>query len=272
MGNQFGIRLILVGVITTVMVLGLGPAGASSANLSHSYKFRQQITDGSIVSLDSNTSDYVEAANTKNGERLLGVSVASNDSLLAVDEKEGAVQIATSGNAKVLVSDLNGDIGVGDQIGVSPFNGVGMRAVNGSRIIGLAQNTFKGAENGVSKQQVTDKDGKNKEIAIGYVSVSIAVGVNTKAAQEDLSGLQKLGKSLTGRTISTTRVLISLVVALVAIISLITLIYASIYGGIISIGRNPLAKYAVYRTIGAVLGMVTIVASIAGFTIFLLLR
>ncbi|MDL2342515.1 MAG: hypothetical protein QFB87_05580 [Patescibacteria group bacterium] len=265
-------RILTTGVLGSLILLGLSPAGASSANISHSYKSQSTIGSGSIVSLDKNTSDYVLPANTQNGSSLLGVAVAKNDSLLAVDENETGVQVATQGDAKTLVSDVNGDIKVGDQVGVSSFDGIGMKAGPGSRVIGLAQTAFTHSTSGASSQEVTDKSGDKKQIAVGYVSVSIAIGVNnTGSKAENLSALQKLGKSLTGHTVSNTRVLISLLVALVALFSLITLVYASIYGGIISIGRNPLAKYAVFRTMGAVFAMVGLIAAVAGVTIFLLL-
>jgi hypothetical protein len=97
---------LFLAVGASLLGLGLAPAGASSANISHSYHSTDSITNGSIVSLDPTRSDYVELANTDNGSRLLGVAVAKDDSLLAVDPTEGAVQVATSGNATVLVSNL----------------------------------------------------------------------------------------------------------------------------------------------------------------------
>lgn len=267
------LRLLLTGVSGALILLGLAPAGASSANISHSYQANSKISTGSIVGLDAKRTDFVEASSVDNGIRLLGVVVATNDSLLAVDETAGSVQVATSGNAKTLVSTLNGDIKVGDQIAVSPFMGVGMKAANGSRVIGLAQSAFSADSEGAGSQEVTDKTGTKKQVSVGYISINIAIGINnTGSSQDNLSTLQKLGKSITGRTVSTIRVLISLAIAVVALLSLITLIYATIYGGIISIGRNPLAKYAVFRTIGVVLAMVAITAVIAGSTIFLLLR
>ncbi len=51
-------------------------------------------------------------------------------------------------------------------------------------------------------------------------------------------------------------------------LALITLIYASIYGSIVSIGRNPLAKYAVFRTLGSVLGLAALTAAISCLIIF----
>ncbi len=96
--------------------------------------------------------------------------MAANDSLLAVDETDGGVQVATSGNAKALVSTVNGDIAVGDQIGVSPFNGVGMKAAPGSRVIGLAQTAFKTGAKGASNQEVTDKSmGRKRLLLLEFV-------------------------------------------------------------------------------------------------------
>lgn len=267
------LKLLLTGVGVTLLALGLSPAGASSANISHSYRSTNSVTSGGIVSLDSRQTGYVEPANTSNGAQLLGVAVAGNDSLIAVDATPGTVQVATSGTATTLVSTLNGDINVGDQIGVSPFNGVGMKALPGSHTIGLAQTAFNSATQGATSRQVTNKDGTPAQVSIGYIRLNIAIGLaNTTGGQADLNSLQKIAKSLTGHTVSTTRVLLSLVIAIVSMTALITLIYASIYGSIISIGRNPLAKYAVFRTLGSVVGMAVLTALTAGATIFLLLR
>jgi hypothetical protein len=267
------LKILATGVGLTLLLLGLAPAGASSANISHSYNGDGQITNGSIVSLDPSRSDYVQPANTDNGSRLLGVAVNGNDSLLAVDAAPGLVQVATSGNAAALVSTVGGNIGVGDAIGVSPFNGVGMKAVPGERVIGLAQTDFNNSTDGASKQTVTDKKGKQQQVYIGFVRLSIAIGSNSSnGTQENLNGLQRLALSITGHTVSTARVTISLVVVVVSLLALITLVYASIYGSIISVGRNPLAKYAVFRTLGSVLGMAALTTLIASLTVYLLLR
>lgn len=268
------LRLLLTGVgLMCLVVLGFAPAGASSANISRSYQGSGDIVNGSVVSLDPKRSDYVQPANTTNGPRLLGVAVASDDSLLAVDSTPGDVQVATSGSASVLVSDLGGDIKVGDQISVSPFNGVGMKAAVGSRVLGLAQTTFDKNVTGASRRTVTDKSGKQSQISVGFARVTIAVGGNANdPAYENLNDLQRFARSITGRTVSTPRIIISLVVVAVSLLALITLVYASIYSSIISIGRNPLAKYAVFRTLGSVLGMAALTTLVASVTVYLLLR
>jgi hypothetical protein len=180
--------------------------------------------------------------------------------------------VATTGTASVLVSTLNGDIKVGDQVAVSPFNGVGMKATSGSKVVGLAQTDFNGGTAGATTDEVTTKDGHAHSVKVGYLRVNIALGTNSSVASGNVNGLQKIVQSITGHTVPTIRIIISLAVAVIALLALITLVYASIYGSIISIGRNPLAKYAVFRTLGSVLGLALLTSVVAGITIFFLLR
>lgn len=254
--------------------MGLSPAGASSANISRSYGVKDVIASGSLVSLDPSHPNFVVPANTSNGQQLLGVVVAANDSLLAVGATTdtGMVQVATSGTVSALVSSINGPINVGDQISVSPFNGVGMKATSSStQIIGLAQTAFSNSTAGGAPEKVTDKNGNTTDIRVGYISIAIGSG-SASGNLSQLNFLQRLAKTLTGHTVSTTRALISFVVAIVSSLAIVVLIYASIYGSIISVGRNPLAKYAVFRSLAAVLGMAALIAAVASVTIFLLLQ
>lgn len=273
MRGKGGIRYLYVGVVSLLVLLSLPPAAASSANISHAYQSTQSIPNGSILSLDPKKNDYVVMANTDNGSQLLGVAVAKDDSLLAVDADSGRVQVATSGTASALVSTLNGEIKVGDQVAVSPFNGIGMKARPGSHVIGLAQTAFSDSTPGSSTQTVTDKTGNSSQIKVGFARIGIAITVNnTGVGTESLNVLQRVAKNLTGRSISTMRVVLSLLIAIVALLTLITLIYGAIYGSIISVGRNPLAKHAIFRTLGSVIGMVAITAGISAMMIYFLLR
>jgi len=273
MRRSHTLRLFVTGTIGFLIALGLAPVGASSANISHSYNASTNIANGSLVSLDPVHSGYVQPANVTNGTRLLGVAVASNDSLLAVDSTQGNVQVATSGTANTLVSTLDGSIDVGDRIAVSPFNGIGMKSVTGSYDIGLAQTAFNSSSKNATTEQVTSKNGQSTRVQVGYIRLTIAVGIdNSSGGQSSLDTLQKIVKSLTGRTISTVRVVISFAVTVVALIALITLIYASIYGSIISIGRNPLAKNDVFVSLASVVAVAVLLVLVAGVTVFLLLR
>jgi hypothetical protein len=266
------LRLWLTGVFLALLVFGLSPTFASSANISHSYRSERPIANGSAVSLDPKKSDYVEPVNIVNGKHVIGVVLDSNDSLLAVDAQAGRVQVATSGTASLLVSTLNGDIEVGDQISVSPFNGIGAKTLPNAYIIGLAQTSLNNRTSGVTKQTVTDNTGHSRQVTLGLIRLSIAIGAPAESGNQPSSPFQRLVKSVTGRNVSALRAVLSLLVALVTILALIILIYGSIYGSIISIGRNPLARFAVFRTLAGVLLMSLVMASIAGVTVYLLLR
>lgn len=270
-----GLRLLLTGLVIALSLLSLAPAAASSANISRAYKSNDSIPNGSLVSLDKDQTDYVQASNLSNASLLLGVVVASDDSLLAVNASNTTLQIATSGTASVLVSDIYGEIKVGDQIAVSPFDGVGAKQQPGGRVIGLAQTNFDPNSDGTETQTVTDKTGNSKEIKVGSVRVNIGAGVTSTAAgviSSNLNPLQKIAKSLTGKQVATWRVIISMIIVIVAMAALITLTYAAIYGSIISVGRNPLGSHAVFHTLRSVLGMAFLTACLAAVTVFLLLH
>jgi hypothetical protein len=266
-----GVRLFLTVVLGLLVTLGLGKVYASTANISHSYRSSVAVPNGSLVSLDKARTNFIELANTNNDSDLTGVALKTNDSLLAEDPSDSTIQVATSGNVNTLVSTLNGNINVGDSIAVSPFNGVGMEADPGSRIIGLAETSFNSKTSGATKQVVKDMQGQKQDIWVGYVNLSISIGTQTSGTKQ-LNSLQRAVKDFTGRSVPTLRIVTSMTIALVALIGLVTLIYASIYGSIISIGRNPLAKHSVFRTLGGVIVMTLFVAGIAGVAIFFLLR
>jgi len=264
--------LLIAGLGLTLFILGLAPVGATSANISRSYKSTTKIASGSIVSLDQARTGYVVPANVDNGAQLLGVAVADNNSLIAVDAASGTVQVATAGTTATLVSTLNGDIKVGDQIAVSPFNGVGMKASPGSRVIGLAQTAFNSSTTGATSENIKTKNGQKSSVKIGYGQLNIAIGAGGTNLADNTNSLQRVAENITGHVVPTGRIVISMTVAVIALLVLITLVYASIYGSIVSIGRNPLAKYAVFRALGSVFGLAFLTTAVSGLIIFLLLR
>lgn len=262
--------------ILVALLGGSGTAGtvrAVSATLTQGYRAAQPLPAGSLVSLDPRRTDYVVATNTTNAAAVFGVVVRNDDSLLAVDTGTGKVQVASGGRARALVSTLGGDIKLGDEVAVSPFDGIGMKAAPGSQVIGIAQTAFTATSQSATTQTVTDKAGRSHQVKVGSVQLAIGIRMATKAIdQPKLDGVQGLVQALTGRSVSLWRAILSLIIAVVALAALLTLVYASIYGAIISVGRNPLAKTAVFRTLTSVLLMAGLVTVATCTTIFLLLR
>lgn len=94
---------------------------------------------GSIIAHKS--SDYVPAKEPFDTE-IVGV-VVENSTMSLVDAlKGGAILIMQSGEAQVLVSDLNGEIKKGDYITSSTVPGVGQKADKTGFVLGIATENF----------------------------------------------------------------------------------------------------------------------------------
>jgi hypothetical protein len=267
-----GVATLLVIGLFTLSPLLATVAFASTASISRSYSSKQSIINGSLVSLDTTATKSVVPANRTNSDKLVGVAVGDNDSLVAIGPSGSTVQVAITGVVSTLVSTVNGPIKIGDQVAVSPFSGIGMGTEPNTRIIGLAQTALNSSSPNLTKREVTDKDGKKQTIEVGYIQVNIAIGPPSADSHTNDSFLKQTARSLTGKDVSTTRVVISTAIALIALVALVTLIYSSVYATIIAIGRNPLAKRAVFRTLLTVMVMALVTATVAIAVIYLVLR
>jgi hypothetical protein len=84
--------------------------------------------------------------------------------------------------------------------------------------------------------------------------------------------LQELFKNFGGKTISTARIVVALLVTMMALLSLSVLLYASIHGSLIALGRNPLAKFSIFRGLRSIFAVSFLIIVIAGLTDMFLLR
>jgi hypothetical protein len=274
MCRLFNLKSGALGLIAGLLLLVSASASATSASISHSFQSSSGvISGGSLVSLDPKHTGYVELSNSSNAQSLVGLAVGNNGSLLAVNSGNTTTQVATSGITTALVSDVNGPIAVGDQVSVSPFDGIGMKSGPGTRFIGLARTAFNSKSPGVTSQSIADKSGHKTKVNLGYVNVSINIGtVPVNSTGNNLNALQSLAKSLTGHVVSTVRILLSMLVVLVTVMALIPLIYGAIYSGIVSIGRNPLAKHDILLSLASVLLVALLLSVVAAVTVFFLLH
>lgn len=249
-------------------------ASAASGSLSHAYQASGQINPGDVVSFVAGKSGYVQAAQAEDGVRVAGVAISDQGSLLAIDPTTGTVQVAVSGSAPTLVSTLNGPIKVGDQVSVSPVGGLAMKADpnSGWTIVGVAQTAFDSDSSGASTRQVTKNGGGKTTISVGYARLSLTIGASSTGGGQKLSRLQELFKNFGGKTISTARIVVALVTTVLALLALSVLLYASIHGSLIALGRNPLAKFSIFRSLRSVFGVSLLIVLIAALTDVFLLR
>jgi len=262
------IKLLLISM--TILLTGFFMArlslSAHADNVVEGYTSAETLRPGEIVALIDAKAKTVKAAPANNAAGLYGVVVDPSDAPITLVGKNSKVFVATTGTYQALVSVSNGPIKGGDFISVSNVNGIGAKATPGdSLILGRAVNGFNGTT-GV----VTTNNGKN----IGRVFVNISVSKNPIANTDPTlpAFLRKAADGLANKSVPVIRVYTALIIFGVSLIAAITVLYSGVRGSLISIGRNPLSRKAIfsgmYKTILTGLGVFII--GMAG--VYLLLK
>lgn len=276
--NKFNFKRLSTSNIRSLMVYFIillfgAPSVVYAATTSQGYQGLGSINAGMLVSTTKDDPKQVEPSTNEKNANLVGVVVKTGDASIVFDDRDNYVQVATSGQAKVLVSDINGPISAGDRITSSPISGVGMRADSGVRVVGQSQEKFDGQENVIRTTKVETKDGAEKTVNIGELSVRIQVS-NFENTKDSIvpDPIQRLSEAIAGRQVSALRVIFSSILLLTAVIAGAVILFAGVKNGLLSLGRNPLAQGSIVKGLWQVsftaLGLV--VASLA--VAYLILR
>ncbi|HRK41328.1 MAG TPA: hypothetical protein PLN95_04625 [Candidatus Saccharibacteria bacterium] len=235
--------------VALAMAVSAVPALVSAeAAISQGFTSDESIRTGALVS-SVNDEKRIEPASTDNGDKLLGV--AGKDSLVELSNTSTQVQVVTSGLTQTFVSDINGEVEVGDPITVSPLVGVGMKATESGYVVGTARANFSEISD---KQQhiVKDKSGNDKQVNVALLPVQVNVIYFSKMDDEKSilpQFLINIAQSVAGKDVSVARILIAMLVLMAGIGSIGVVLYSSVRSSILSIGRNPLAASAVHKSL-----------------------
>lgn len=250
------------------------PTANATTSISQSYATKDKISIGSIVSLLNNSSNQVIASSNNTADSIIGVAINASNSLLSfVDgQNDSQVQVATSGTLPVIVSDINGEIKNGDQITASPISGVGMKATDNVRVVGIAQGDLITTSSS-NKQTYKDSKGVEHTVIIGDIPVLINVSYFFKEPDKTIvpSAIQNIANALAGRSVSTLPILISAAIFIVTIIIVSSITYSMIKSSIISVGRNPMSQSAIYRDLIQMSALVLAILSLGMIAIYLVL-
>lgn len=275
--------IVYISLVLFVVISLSSFAVAAQDVIARSYKTTAPLPAGSLVSTGYQNNNIVEAANQTNAESLVGVSTQSESSLVSVVETSDNVEVAISGTVLTMVSNINGDIKKGDKVAVSPISGVGMKADGKSKIIGLANQDFNSATSqNLTTQKITDTQGNIKDVLVGSILIAVSVGDDPDSQNKDtnvdntktgvLGSIRALADSVAGRPVSTTQIVLSFFVAIVAVVTAAVLVYGAIKNGVQATGRNPLAKPAIFEAMAQVLLMVVVICLATVLGIALILR
>lgn len=233
------------GLVGSATLMLLPWSGFAAGAISQSFTTTAtNVIPGTIMAL---ASGGAAPATTSTAARIVGV--ADSKPLVELSAATGSsVEIATSGIAEVLVTDINGRILTGDKITISPISGIGMRETAGGEIIGAAEADLSSVK--TVRESIHTASGTTKDVLIGQIPVSIGItyisGTGTSGLTAALvpPAVQSLANDLAGKSVSPWRVLTALVVLILGFGIAATMLITSIRAGMISVGRNPLARSA----------------------------
>jgi hypothetical protein len=269
----FGDMGILARWIAVLTVFLAVPAVANAATLiSETYSASGNLPAGTIVSLKKNTTDHVEATTTANAAYILGIIIDSDNSQLSISSNQtNQVHVATNGIEPVLVSDINGPIAVGDSITASPVTGIGMKATDNVKVVGVAQEAFPNGS--ATKTTASDKSGKKTDVKLGQISALVNVAYFYKQPDKTLipTAIQNIANALAGKKVNSLPILISIGIFIMAMIVVVSIVFSLIRSSIISVGRNPMAQAAVYRNVIQLSALIIVILGVAVGSIFMIL-
>ena len=243
---------------------------SAESTISQGFSSDEELSLGSIVGIKTNTTATVVPITTNNIESMLGVVINDGSSWLTLSNgQKNQVQVATSGTAQVLVSDINGDVLEGDQITASPIKGVGMKATSNTKVIGISQSKASKSK----KQDYTDSSGKKQTVSLDLVPIQVNVAYFFKEPEKSIipQSVQSLANAIAGKAVNTVPILISGAIFIITLIVVVCIIYSMIKNSIISVGRNPMAQSAVYRDVIQLSALIIIILAVSLTSIYLIL-
>jgi hypothetical protein len=267
------LQTIVLSVVALLLTFAFSLPVAAQNNSAIAQQFHtldSDITPASLVTMQQAKTNTIELSTLEHADRLVGV--VSDKPLIQLSAGESGVQVVTNGLVKTLVSDVNGAIVAGDKITASPIEGVGMKAVEDTTVVGTAQGPM------TNKQTRTIKDtaGKDVQVRVGLVTVQVGVSSFTADSNKQSTlipaALQQVANNLAGQNVSPVRVLVAGLILLLLFACITILLYSAVRSSIISIGRNPLSERAVRKSLVQVAVTVVAVLMFAVALIYIVLR
>ncbi len=251
-------------------------AASTDTGVVRSYGADTSVRQGMIVRLTPSNPSNVEPLSSDAVGDMFGVAISPTDAPITVSGASASqVYVATSGQYNVLVSTENGVVHAGDYISISSLNGIGMKSQDAQTVV-LGRAAADLTQASIVQSNVAIKTGSGTEtVAIGSVPVAVAISSNPRAAYAEgiLPGfLQAVSQDIAQKPVPASRVYLSLGVLLLAGFIAASVLYSGIRGGIVSIGRNPLARHAILGGIYQAIFAGVAVFVLGSVSVYLLLR
>lgn len=254
---------LLLGILQTV----------SAQDITQGYSTDESLRNGMLVGLDPDDASKVSAVNNDSIDRLYGVVADPTAAPFALSDEDSEVQVAIIGKYYVLVTDSNGPIKSGDNLSTSSLSGFAQKSSDQqAKIVGKSLQDFIPSEG--SQVLSTSTDSTGASVNIGKVLAYITVAKNPdKITQQNLPGfLSKAGESVANKPVSPARLYVSLLILVIVTLIAGSLIYSSVRSSITAIGRNPLSKRTITKSLIQVVTIAFLILLSGLFAVYLILK
>jgi hypothetical protein len=274
--KKFQLSLLILLLISAIALIG-PTANSQSQLVSSSYLSETPIQRSTIVQLVDDGSLSVKPASISSQNLIVGVTVDRGDMPIALYSGDGNTLVASSGQRSVLVNDQEGPINPGDYIAVSSVDGIGRKAIYQDEVVvARALTGFNDNSSIISTVELMDEDGgEPRSLNIGRIVAEVNIIPNPIIDTSVISPFffQSIIDNLPGtkEAAEPIRYYAASAIFLAGSILAIAVTVSGIRSSIISIGRNPLSKTSVYRSLARVLFFGLLVFLIASFGVYLIL-
>ncbi len=250
-----------------------------SGEVTQSYNADKNVQVGMVVKLKEDKTKTVVPLTTKESKDLLGVVVSGNEASIVLTPENVTKQqvlVATTGSFNVLVSNQGGPIKAGDYLAVSALSGIAMKAsAQETNVIGRALSDFSGTSNVIGNVQLSDSLGRNSSAAIGRVKVDLRISINPlyqRTVDFIPAFVTGFADGIANKPVSVARIYLSTVILIVTAFVAANMMYSGIRNGMVAVGRNPLSKKSIIKSLiqTVIAGLIIFLAGIFG--VYLLLK
>jgi hypothetical protein len=248
----------------------------SSAASLQGYSSTSSLQYGLIVQLTGK--DVVGPATEAKAANMYGVTVNPNQLSYTVSSSnlQNETYVATSGTYDLLVSTQNGPIAVGDYVTISSIDGVGMEAgTSNTTVFGRAAEAFTAKSANAGSETLKNSAGVTQTVAIGEIPVAVQIEHNPSkiSTTENLpKTLQRIGQAIADKPISPIKIYLSIAITIASISTAVSVLYSGVRGSQIAIGRNPMSKRSIFRSLFSIILAGFIILMIGFFAVYLLLK
>ena len=255
------------------------PTDLSNA-VTQSYNAGEGVQLGMVVKLKDKDAKTVVPLAAKESSQMLGVVIPSGNATFVLTPQtvtNQQVLVTNTGSFTLVVSNQNGPIKTGDYIMISAIDGVGTKAVDtaDTQVVGKAAGNFTGQANVIGEVELKDTLGRKTKVTLGRIPIDIKISHNPlyqKHADYVPAGLSKFAQQVATKPVSTARIYLSVVILSVIAFLTASMLYSGIRGGMVAVGRNPLSRKSIIKSlIQTVIGGMIVFAG-GVFAVYLILK